>query len=170
MTAETYVLGPVLDYIASEFKTASPRIGLLGTSMGGQGVLRLSYRFPDRFPVVAAISPAIDYYLKMYDPDDDDPLLEMYEDPEDARQDTAILFIHPLNWPRHQFFCCDPSDRRWFDSADRLQMKLSSLGVMCEHDLETSAGGHGFAYYNHMAARTIDFIVNGLNSEQLRVV
>ena len=76
-----------------------------------------------------------------------DPGLEfMYRDAEDARQDTATLHIHPLNWPRNQFFCCDPTDVRWHESADRLRMKLWSLGVPFECDLETEAGGHSFEY------------------------
>ena len=62
----------------------------------------------------------------------------MYRDAEQARQDTATLHIHPLNWPRHQWFCCDPADYRWHDSADRLRMKLYSLGVPYECDLETT--------------------------------
>ena len=94
----------------------------------------------------------------------------MFEDPESARQETAILHIHPLNWPRHQFFCCDPRDAGWFDSADRLRMKLASLGIPFESDLDTSAGGHGFAYYNQMATKAVDFIVTRLASDQLRVV
>lgn len=169
-TARRYVLDHVLPMIKARFGAEPPRIALLGTSMGGQGALGLAYRFPDLFPVVAAISPAIDFHLRMNDPEPDDPLLEMYEDPESARQDTAILHIHPLNWPRNQFFCCDPADHRWFDSADRLRMKLWSLGVPHECDLETTAGGHGFGYYNHMAPVAVKYLVNSLDSERLRIV
>ena len=123
------------------------------------------------YGMVAAISPAIDYQQRLETPEeDDDPLFEMYLDPEAARQDTALLHIHPLNWPRNQFFCCDPTDYRWFDSSDRLRMKLGSLGVPFECDLETSAGGHGFQYYNVMAQRAMTYILNSLNSERLRVV
>jgi S-formylglutathione hydrolase FrmB len=170
ISAERFLLERILPWMASEFAVSPPQIGLLGTSMGGQGALRLAYKYPDRFPVVAAISPAIDFHRRLLEPEEGDPLLEMYDDPESARQDTAILYIHPLNWPRHQFFCCDPSDHRWHDSADRLRMKLSSLGVPFQCDLETSVGGHGFAYYNAMADRAIEFLVNGLASERLRVV
>jgi enterochelin esterase-like enzyme len=170
VTAERHVLDRVLPYVESEFQTKPPQIGLFGTSMGGQGALRLAYKYPDRFPVVAAISPAIDFHLRLDDPEDDEPLLEMFDDPESARQETAILYIHPLNWPRHQFFCCDPQDFRWYDSSDRLRMKLSSLGVPHECDLETSAGGHGFEYYRQMAAKAMHFVVTRLQSERLRIV
>ena len=118
--------------------------------------------------MVAAISPAIDYHVKLQE-GVDETLSLMYRDPEEARQDTAILHIHPLNWPRHQFFCCDPADHRWWDSADRLRMKLASLGVPFECDLETSAGGHGFGYYNCMAERAIGFLAERLEQERLRL-
>ena len=91
-------------------------------------------------------------------------------DAEDARQDTATLHIHPLNWPRHQFFCCDPADVRWHESADRLHMKLYSLGVLHECDLETESGGHGWSYYDHMAEAALGFIVERLEQERRRIV
>jgi pimeloyl-ACP methyl ester carboxylesterase len=167
LTAERHVLANVLPYILERWGVGPPRIGLLGTSMGGQGALRFAYKYPARFPVAAAISPAIDYYLRFDDGDETLPL--MYRDAEAARQDTAILHVHPLNWPRHQFFCCDPADERWFDSADRLRMKLYSLGVPHECDLETTGGGHGYEYYNHMAPRAVAFIVERLEQEVRRI-
>lgn len=167
-SAQRHLLERVLPFIKTRFGVEPPRIGLWGTSMGGQGALRLAYKFPSLFPVVAAISPAIDYHLRMREGDETLPL--MYEDDEQARQDTALLHIHPLNWPRHQFFCCDPIDERWWNSADRLRMKLWSLGVPHECDLETTGGGHGFEYYNRQAAKTINFLAERLERERLRVV
>jgi len=49
-------------------------------------------------------------------------------------------------------------------------MKLSSLGVPFECDLETEAGGHSFEYACHMAPRAIGFIAQRLEQERLRVV
>ena len=168
VSAESHVLKNVLPYLEQHYQTAPPRIGLLGTSMGGQGALRLASRHPNTFPAVAAISPAIDFHQKHKE---GDPVLQaMYPDPETARQDTATLHVHPLNWPRHQFFCCDPQDDRWLEGADRLRMKLWSLGIPHECDLETSAGGHGFDYYNHMVARAVEFLHNALERERLRLV
>ncbi len=168
LSAEQHVLTNVLPYLSEKFDTVPPRIGLLGTSMGGQGALRLAYQYADRFPVVAALSPAIDFQKRHQE---GDPVLQaMYPDDEAARQDTALLRIHPWKWPRHQFFCCDPTDQRWWDSADRLRMKLWSMGIPFECDLETSAGGHSFAYYNAMAPRAVDFLVAGLEKERLRLV
>src|SRR5687767_1563157 len=64
LTAERFVLDHVLPHLLARYDTAPPRIGLLGTSMGGQGALRFAFKYPNRFPVVAAISPAIDYHLR----------------------------------------------------------------------------------------------------------
>jgi S-formylglutathione hydrolase FrmB len=168
ISAEQHLLKQVLPFIKDRFGVEPPRIGIFGTSMGGQGALRLAYKYPNQFPVVAAISPAIDYHLRMREGDETLPL--MYDDDEQARQDTALLHIHPLNWPRHQFFCCDPTDERWWNSADRLKMKLWSLGVPHECDLETSGGGHGFEYYSKMAPKAIQFLVDRLEKERLRIV
>ena len=33
--------------------------------MGGQAALRLAYRHPEKFPIAAAIAPAIDFHLGM---------------------------------------------------------------------------------------------------------
>lgn len=168
VSAEQHVLRAVMPFIESRLSSRPPQIGLLGTSMGGQGALRLAYRHPNVFPVVAAISPAIDFQTRHKD---GDPVLQqMYDDPEAARQDTAILHVHPLHWPRHQFFCCDPSDHRWIESSDRLRMKLWSLGVPHECELEISAGGHGFEYYNHMAPRALEFLMDRLEQERRRLV
>jgi S-formylglutathione hydrolase FrmB len=168
MSPERYVLDEVLPFIARRLEVEPPKIGLLGTSMGGQGALRLAYRYPQRFPVVAAISPAIDFHKRHAE--GDEILRQMYPDAEAARQDTALLHIHPLNWPRHQFFCCDPEDERWWDSVDRLRMKLRSLGIPHQCDLETSGGGHGFAYYNRMVPAAIEFLVSKLEEERRRIV
>lgn len=164
-TAERHLLDDVMPFAEQRFSSKPPQVGLLGTSMGGQGALRFSYKHPTVFPVVAALAPAIDYQLRF---DEDEALQAMYEDPEAVRQDTALLHIHPLNWPRHQFFACDPTDSRWWDSADRLRMKLWSLGVPHECDLESSGGGHSFDYYEKMAPQAIGFIADRLEQERLR--
>jgi S-formylglutathione hydrolase FrmB len=167
ITAEQHLLQNILPFIQTRFEVTPPKIGLLGTSMGGQGALRFSYKFPHLFPVVAAMSPAIDYYKRF---NGDETIPSMYDDPEAARQDSAILHVHPLNWPRQQFFCCDPEDYRWWDSADRLRMKLGSIGIPFDCDLETTGGGHSFDYYGRMAPKAIHFLVDGLERESRRLV
>ena len=169
ISAERYLLERVLPYVAEHWGARPPQLALLGVSMGGQAALRMAYKHPQVFPTVAAISPSIDFQ-KRIEEGIDPGLAEMYRDAEDARQDTATLHIHPLNWPRNQFFCCDPTDLRWHESADRLRMKLWSLGVPFECDLETAAGGHSFDYACHMAPRAVGFIAERLERERLRVV
>lgn len=166
-SAERHVLDQVLPFVRERFAAVPPRIGLFGTSMGGQGALRFAYKHPHLFPVVAAVSPAIDYQSRYRE---GDPVIRaMYRDEEDVRQDTATLHVHPLNWPRHQFLCCDPEDERWFESADRLHMKLYSLGIPHETEFDVSAGGHGFGYYDVMAPRVIAFLAERLERERLRL-
>ncbi|ADB16318.1 hypothetical protein Psta_1643 [Pirellula staleyi DSM 6068] len=167
-SAQQFVMELVLPWIKQRLGCEPPRIALLGTSMGGQGALRFSYKFPNIFPIAAAISPAIDYQLR-YD-EGDVTIPQMYSDPEAARQDTALLHVHPLNWPRHQFFACDPEDTRWWDSADRLRMKLYSLGVPHTCDMETSGGGHSFEYYQLLAPTAVKFVFDALEQERLRLL
>jgi S-formylglutathione hydrolase FrmB len=167
LSAERHLLDNVLPWLEDNWQVVPPRLALLGTSMGGQGALRLAYKYPQRFPTVAALSPAIDYQVRFHDPDG--VVASMYSDPEAVRQDTALLHIHPLNWPRHQFFCCDPADERWWESADRLRMKLWSLGIPFECELSTTGGGHSFEYYGRMAGRAFAFLWERLEQDRLRL-
>jgi pimeloyl-ACP methyl ester carboxylesterase len=167
-SAERYLLDHVVPAISAHYGVSPPKIGLLGTSMGGQGALRMAFKHPNTFPVVAAVSPAIDYYQRW--DDNDETICQMYADKEAARQDTATLHIHPLNWPRNIWFCCDPTDERWVESSERLRMKLSALGIPFQSELAIQAGGHGFEYYNRMAPEAIRFLVDRLDQERLRVV
>ncbi len=159
ISAQQWLVDRVLPFIQDRWSIEPPGIALLGVSMGGQGALQLSYRYAAQFPVVAAISPAVDFYQLS---GQGLPLDEMFQDAEDARQATVVLNLHPLAWPRKQWYCCDPSDTDWFDGCARLGMKLSSSGILHERDLETSAGGHTWEYFNHMAPTAIQHIVDGL--------
>jgi S-formylglutathione hydrolase len=169
VSPQRHVLDRVMAWIAERWQSRPPQIALLGTSMGGQGALRLAFLHPRVFPTVAALAPAIDHQIR-YDDHDADELRAMYPDAESVRQDTATLHVHPLNWPRNTFFACDPADHRWLPSSDRLHMKMAALGIMHECDLETSAGGHGWVYYNHMAPRAVGFLAERLEQERRRVV
>lgn len=168
ISAEQYVMEHVLDYAAERWGSQPPRIALAGIGMGGQGALRLSFRFPNRLPIVAAVSPAIDYQLAYYD-EDEEALPTIYAEPEAARQDTATLHVHPLNWPRNLWFCSDPADDRWYTSADRLKMKLSALGIPHDADLETSAEGSPIDYSELMAVKAVKYVAERLERERMRV-
>jgi S-formylglutathione hydrolase FrmB len=147
-TPQRWLLDSIVPFIKEKLEVEPPRIALLGISMGGQGALQLAFRHASMFPVVAAISPAVDFF-QLYG--SGIPLDGMFPNAEAARQATVVLNLHPLAWPRHQFFCCDPADTEWFDGAARLGMKLSSSGILHERDLETTGGGHSWDYFNRMA-------------------
>jgi S-formylglutathione hydrolase len=165
-TAERYVLDTVRLYLQQRWVLADRSVGLFGISMGGQGALRIAFKHPDIFPVVAGIAPAIDhheYYGQGLSLD------TMYDSKEQCRQDTALMHIHPSHQPPHIFFCCDPDDD-WHRGCDRLHEKLSALGVPHECYLTTRAGGHTWDYYDAVAERVIHFLVNGLEQESRRLL
>lgn len=158
-TPQHWLMNSVVPFIERNFSIATPRIALLGVSMGGQGALQLAFRHALRFPVVAAIAPAVDFH-QLYG--SGIPLDSMFPDTEAARQASVVLNLQPLAWPRYQFFCCDPADTEWFDGAARLGMKLSSSGILHDRDLETSGGGHSWDYMNRMAEKSMNHIVDSL--------
>lgn len=147
-----FVRESVVAFVKEEWQVEPPAIGLLGIGMGGQGALQLAYRFPRAFPVLAAIAPAVDFHnWHGYGLSLD----QMFPSKEAARQETATLHVNPLNWPKHQFFCCDPADEYWFEGTDRLAMKLSSMGIPFDRDLSTTAGGHAWTYFEKMAPTAV---------------
>lgn len=160
-TPHDFLLNSILPLIEDRWQIQPPHVALLGISMGGQGALQLSYRNARTFPIVAAISPAIDFHILH---GQGLPLDEMFRTSEDARQATVVLNLHPLDWPRHQWFCCDPQDDDWFDGCVRLGMKLSSSGILHERDLDTSAGGHTWDYFNHMAPAAFEHLSKSLKA------
>jgi S-formylglutathione hydrolase len=167
LTPERYVLDHVVPFFQERWTLAPPALGLLGISMGGQGALRLAFKYPQRFPVAAAISPALDYHERY---GEGTPLDGMYESREQCRQDTALMHIHPAQHPPHLFFCIDPEDERWYRGNDRLREKLNALGVAHTADLNTRAGGHSWEYFNHMAGPAVCFLVAGLEQESRRLL
>ncbi|MGH7139861.1 MAG: alpha/beta hydrolase-fold protein [Pirellulales bacterium] len=168
LSTERFVVDHVLPYVAERWQSHAPRAALLGIGMGGQGSLRLSFKYPHKLPIVAAVAPAIDYQLAYYD-EEEQALRDIYSEPEAARQDTATLHVHPLNWPRNIWFAADPAGEPWFGSAERLKMKLSALGIPHDADLETSAAGQGSDYAERMAPRAAAYIVERLDRERRRV-
>jgi S-formylglutathione hydrolase FrmB len=175
ITPEQFVVDEVRAELGRRFDVRAPGIAIIGTHMGGQGALRLAYRHPAIFPVAAAIAPAIDFHQAMRecgDRDDGeyyDTLWELYGDVERARQDTAILHVHPLNWPRHQFFASDPADLHWHDGAARLHSKLVALGIPHTAVLEPRDGGGSIAYDDAVAADAMRFLLAALDQEARRL-
>jgi esterase/lipase superfamily enzyme len=167
ITPERYLLDSVLPFFDERWGLRPRAIGLQGISMGGQGALRLAFKHPELFPVVAGISSALDYH-ELYG--QGTPLDEMYDSKEQCRQDTALMHVPPYHAPPHIFFCIDPTDRQWYRGNDRLHEKLNALGVAHTLDLTTRAGGHSWDYFNHMADRAVRFVHDGLEQESRRLL
>ncbi len=150
-----------VEFLAHEIPKLTDRtkLGVFGIEMGGQGALQLAYRHARTFPVVAAISPKVDF---------DDwhglgtSLDEIFPDSEAARQATATLHIHPLDWPRHHLLLCDPADIYCRDGVTILASKLSSSGIAFEDDLRTTHGGYGWEYANAMAGKVVGYLAEKL--------
>ena len=131
------------------------QIGLTGIEMGGQGALQLAYRNARQFSIVVAISPKVDFESWH---GHGTSLDEIFPDRESARQATATLHIHPLNWPKHQLLLCDPADIYCFDGVQTLASKLSSTGIPFQTDFESTHGGFGWNYANAMAKVVVEFL------------
>ena len=162
-----YLSNSVVPFIENQLGIQRPQIAVTGHSMGGHGAMYFAFQHPREFPVVAAISPAIDFQ-QLYGAGL--PLDEMFSGIEEIRQETIVLNLHPLNWPRHMFFCCDPDDVDWFPGSDRLAMKLGSSGIMYECDLETRHGGHSWEYFDHMAHAVVGFVAERLDQVRRQAV
>jgi pimeloyl-ACP methyl ester carboxylesterase len=166
ISPERYLLDSVLPEFDLRWGVQPRSIGLLGYEMGGQGALRLGFKHPERFPAVAAITPAVEYHEWYYR---DTPIMDMYTSKEQCRQDTAPMHAHPTNFPPHLYFCCDPAEREWFRGADRLHEKLAALGITHQCELETSTGG-GWPYFEKMAEPALRFLLAGLEKESRRLL
>jgi pimeloyl-ACP methyl ester carboxylesterase len=167
LTAERHLLDNVLPFFEKRWQLRPPAIGLLGISMGGQGALRLAFKYPRVFPAVAAISAALDFHELV---GQGTPLDDMYDSKEHARQDTAILHISPADYPPHIFFGIDPDDEDWHRGNDRLHEKLAALGIEHTADLTTQASGHSWDYFNRMAEPAIRFLYDGLEKQSRRLL
>jgi pimeloyl-ACP methyl ester carboxylesterase len=136
-----------------------------GLELGGQGALQLAYRDPRSFPIVVAIAPKVDYYTWW---GQGTWLDQQYDSAEAARQDSVLLQVHGLKWPREQLLLCDPSDPYCFDGVTTLVSKLRSSGVPCEVDLETRAGGLSWDYAEAQAERWLEFLTLAIGRWQQR--
>lgn len=154
-----YLANEIPVYCQEQWQIEPPRIGVTGIEMGGQGALQLAYRHARLFPLVVAIAPKVDFDTWWGHGLSLDTL---FSDREAARQRTATLHLHPLNYPKHQLLLCDPADVYCIDGTVTLASKLSSTGIPFDHDLLTSHGGFGWNYANQMAPRVIEYIVSKL--------
>lgn len=147
------------EFCRDRWKVEPTQIGVTGVEMGGQGALQLAYRNARKFATVAAISPKVDFETWY---GHGTTLDEIFPDREAARQATATLHIHPLDWPKHQLLVCDPADVYCFDGVVTLASKLSSTGIPFDTDFVSTHGGFGWAYADAIAPQVIAFLAKHL--------
>lgn len=164
LTPEKHLLGNVVPWMAERWRLP---LAAAGISMGGQGAVRLGLKYPERFPVVASVAGAFDYH-EWYGRGT--PLDDLYRSREACRQDTAVLHVHPAKFPPHIWFACDPADAEWFRGNDRLHEKLSAVGVPHTADLTTSAGGHSWGYFDHMAGPLFTFLSEAMAKQARKLL
>ncbi len=123
-TPEAYLVEHVVGELRARYGARS--LSLLGVGMGGQGALRIAFKYPRLFPAVAAVQPWIDFHQRYWE---DDVLQEVFPDVETARQYTATLWINPLDRPLHIHLFADSSDTEWYRGVERLHEKLVAIGV-----------------------------------------
>ena len=163
-SAEDYLLDDVLPWATNRFGTTN--IALAGVGAGGQAVLRLGFKYPERFRVVASLVGLLDHY-ELYGRGTS--LDDMYPSREHCRQDGAVLHVQPSNWPPHIWFACDP-DSPWLRGNDRLHEKLMAIGVPHTFDFTTLVCGHSWTYYDSLAPTLIRFAVEGLERQSRRLM
>jgi S-formylglutathione hydrolase len=146
----------VLPFFTQRWGLETKAVGLLGVGMGGQGVLRLAFKYPKQMLTVAALAPSIEYQILH---GQGAALDEMYDSKEQCRQDTAILHLHPSHYPPHIYFAIDPKDP-WYRGCDRLDEKMNALGV--PHTADFTGSGE--------AQEAMRFLVAALERESRRLV
>lgn len=165
-SAEQYLIEEVIPWTLGHFDLSTNAISLAGVGAGGQGALRLAFKHPDRFRVVASLNGMIDHYELF---GRGTCLDEMYRNREDCRQDGVMLHVHPSNWPPYIWFTCDP-DSPWLRGNDRLHEKLMAHGVPHTFDFTTKVCGHSWSYYDRLAPAMMRFVVEGLDKESRRLM
>lgn len=155
LPALRFLIDHVVAFIEERFGVQPPAIRLLGREDGGQGVLQLAYRRPREFPAVAAINPAIDFH-ELHGRGM--PLDDLFPTREAARQQTAILRMQGVGWPRRQLLIADRQSF-WFDGVDRLEMKLRSMGIPLESDFTATTDGDAGRFFEQHVARAVEFLL-----------
>lgn len=166
ITPERYLHDEVTPWVEAAWQLGPRAIALAGVEMGGQGAVRIAFKYPERFPIAASIAGAFDcqeWYGR------GTPLDEMYENRERCRLDTAILHINAHDWPPHIWFCCSPDDAWSARGNDRLHEKLSAIGVPHTADLDTRAKPNA-SYVEEMTPKMMAFIAEALRREAKRLM
>ncbi len=153
------LLDDMIPLFDSRWNITPPRIALAGVDAGGAAAIGLSYRHARMFPIVAAIQPAIDFHLLVGHGRE----LDLYfETQEAARQQSAPLHLHPLDWPKKQWIATHPHDP-WHAGVERLFSKLDSIGIPLERVIDETAPTPA-AFLQQQVRGALDFITQSLRS------
>ncbi|VTS03543.1 alpha/beta hydrolase-fold protein [Tuwongella immobilis] len=123
---EAILCDDVIPRILAEWGTSPRMVALAGNGIGGGAALRIAFRYPERFRVVAAWEPILEWE-RVFGLGTQLDLL--YPNPEICRQDTASMHIHPSQPPSGIWFASCPANQPWHRGADRLAEKLAAFGV-----------------------------------------
>ncbi len=116
----------------------------------------------------ASLAPAIDYHLRYYEEGEDGTLMQMYDSPEAVRQDTATLHVASVELAAELLvFAAIRSIGAGTRAPIGCARSCTRWESRKEYDLETSAGGHTWEYYNHMAPTAMQYIADRLEREAL---
>jgi enterochelin esterase-like enzyme len=153
LTPIAFLRQHVVPFIEQRFNVRPPGIKLLGDGVGGQGSFQLAFRRPKEFPAVAAIDPAIDFH-ELYGRGTS--IDGLFSNREAARQETAILRLHPAGWPRRMRLIAERNGF-WFGGAEKLDMKLKSMGIPIDTTFAEHAGAEAFR--DQWVGAAIDFLL-----------
>jgi S-formylglutathione hydrolase FrmB len=134
LSPEAFILSELLPWLEARYALPPRSVALAGTEMGGHGAVRLALRHPERVPIAASISGAMDMHEWH---GRGTPLDTLYESRERARLDTAVLHVNEREWPRHLWFACGEGEFA-VRGNDRLHEKLSAMGVPHVADLRAT--------------------------------
>ncbi len=154
-SAERWLIGDLLPELTARW--GSVPIAIAGRGMGGQGALRIAFKHPDLFPIVAALDAAVDCHDLYYE---GTSLDDLYPSREHCRQDSPVLHISPIKQPRHILFGCAAASR-WERGNDRLHEKLTALGVAHRYTTETT---------DNTLQRLIEFAATAIREESRRLL
>ena len=110
---DTFITGELLNYMRSNFQVGHGKADtvIAGSSFGGQGVLRIALRHPEKFAAAAAMAPGFPAVLKLEDWD-----ISYFA--SDVMSDHAARFGDPVD---RQFWRATHPPTMVIDNANRLR-------------------------------------------------
>jgi S-formylglutathione hydrolase FrmB len=171
---EDMVVKDLVEHVESTYRTVPSRAGraLFGVSMGGYGALRIAFKYPERYGVVATHSAM---------------LLEKIPTPEDGARRGQMasfnrIFGNPIDeamWAANDplrlaakadpktapalYFDCGSEDRfQLFIGNKDLHEKLQAKGV--KHEFALYPGDHGYEYVRSVVDKSLRFVGDALKA------